>query len=455
MLDQKNRHSSSNIKKYMIVLISIFIPASIIINIYFFKVIDNISIESDLYQQIKNSKDLKADILPPKLYIVESYLILEQIANEHNSEKVQLLLERMQENRTNYFEYYKRWQTNMNDPVVSELLQDSNSYVTQFYQIYDEKIVPALKENDYKTMTTIINSEVIPLFEQHREIIDNMSDILEANNYNTENHAKSAANRSKMILLSVCILFLLTMIDLCLIIFKKVINIERTMVHSQDETELANERLETMVDGLRKFKHNYDNILASINGYVIRNDQEGLRLYLDEIIEEKAKNEMVNFFKLNFIKNPAVTGLIISKMLYAEGHGVEFILKVHSEVSEIAMKTSHLCEILGVLLDNAIEAAEESEEKRIYFSIEETDESFVFEIKNTVGLKPNKIKMFERGYSTKGENRGAGLSILKEMIGKYEYVLLNSTIADDYVEQDLIILKQAIMDKSTRFTDVL
>jgi len=446
---------SSNIKNYMIVLIVIFIIASVLSNIYFFKVIDNISIESDLYQKIKASKDLKADILPPKLYIVESYLIVQQIVNEKDAEKTNMLLEKMAETREDYFNYYDRWQNDIDDETILNLLASSNAYVTQFYQIYDDTFLPAAQKKDYQAMQQIANSKMKPLFEEHREIINNMSDILETSNSNIESNAQAFANQSKIILFSVYILSLLMILAISFIVLKKVTDIEKNIITSQHETEMANERLETMVEGLKKFKHSYDNILASINGYVMRDDHAGLKSYLDEIIVEKNKNEVVNYFKLDFIQNPAITGLIISKMLYAEGLGVEFVLKVRSEVSQINIKTSHLCEILGILLDNAIEAALESDDKKVYFKIEESEEAFVFEIKNSIRITPDRIKMFEKGWTTKGENRGFGLWIAKEIMEKYDHVLLNSTIDANFVEQDLLVLKKAISDNNTLFTDIL
>ena len=451
----KQRLRSASIKKYMILLIFIFITASLMINVYFFNVIDNISIESDLYQSIKESKDLKADILPPKIYIVESYLIVQQIVNEKDPQKAKLLLDKMEKTREEYLSYYARWVDSVKDQTILHYLVSSNEYVRQFYQIYDEEFIPAAMQQNGAVMQQVVNSQLRPLFEKHREIIDNMSDTLEANSTNIENNARSFAEHSKVILFCVCVLMLLLILFISFVTLKKVTDIETKIVTSQHETEMANKRLLTMVEGLKKFKHNYDNILASINGYVIQEDQAGLKLYLGEIIGEKAKNEMVNYFKLNFIQNPAVTGLIISKMMYAEGLGVNFVLKVRSEVSQIHMKISHLCEILGILLDNAIEAALESPEKQVDLKIEEAEDALVFEIKNSTARSPDQIKMFEKGWTTKGENRGFGLWIAREMIEKYDHVLLNSTITDHAVEQDLLILKSPSSDSSTYFTDVL
>ena len=435
-----------HIKTYMIVLIAIFIIVAILTNLYYFKAVHKISIESDLYRDVKDSQDLIADMLPPKLYIVESYLFVQQLVTEKDNGKIQDLLDKVNSARKEYGNYYARWQNDIVDEQILNLLTSSNDYVTKFFLIYDAEFIPALQRKDYSEMQRIANSEMKPVFEQHREIVDQMSVLLKASNQKIESNAKVFADQSQTILFCVFLISLFFILVISLIILKRVTDTEKSIMASQHETEMANQRLETMVEGLKKFKHTYENTLASIDGYVMRNDQAGLKDYLGEMIEEKNKNEMVNYFKLDFIKNPAVTGLLISKMMYAESLGVEIVLKIRSDVDNMMIHSSHLCEILGILLDNAIEAASLSEEKKVYCKIEESADAHIFEITNMVNALPDSVKMFEKNWSTKGENRGYGLWIAQEIVEKYDNVLLNTTVDDRYVEQDLLIFKEAETD---------
>ena len=446
---------SGNIKNYMIVLIVIFVIVSILTNVYFLFAINNISINSSLYQKIRSSKDLKADILPPRLYIVESYLTVQQLVNERDIGKIDKLLLDLDTAREVYFNYYDNWQENMKSGNVMELLESSDFYVRRFYQIYDESFILALERKDYPAMQEIANNQMKPIFEQHRDIINQLSSILEYSSSGIENDANAYAERSKLVLLSVYLISLFLILLISIIIFKKVSAIEKNIIDTQLEMKSANQRLETMVNGLKKFKHSFENTLGSINGFVIRDDNEGLRTYMDEIIEEKSKNEMVNYFKLDFIKNPAITGLIISKMIYAESQGVKFILKVRSEVNNIHIKLSHLCEILGILLDNAIEAAAESNDKKLSFKIEESEDAFIFEVGNSIKNTPDQVKMFEKNWTTKGENRGFGLWIASEIVNKYDNIILNTAIDKNYIQQDLLIFKETDISEATFFTDIL
>ena len=451
----KDRFRSESIKKYMIVLIVIFIVCSVLTALFFFRAVNSISIESDLYQKIKSSSTLKADIFPPTLYIVEADLLVQQVMSESNAEKRMVLLQKMEQSRVQYFTYYSYWKKNITDKTLSSLLDSSDVYVREFYKIYDDKFLPALFNNNIQAMQEIADTEMSPVFEKHREIIDKMSGIIEVSKTATEKDAKDYADRATIILLGVYILSIAIILAISMVVLRKVSVIEKDIVSSQHETEMANARLESIVEGLKKFKHSYDNTLASIEGYALRDDMPGLKAYLEEIIAEKSKNEAVNYFKLNFIDNPAITGLIISKMIYAEKLDVQFVLKVRTNAAGIAIKLSHLCEILGILLDNAIEAAAESGGKKISLKMEESEEAFAFEISNSTDAAPNQSRMWEKGWTTKDESHGYGLWMANELIAKYDNAVLNTTVEQHSFTQELIVLKRPSSLKETLFTDIL
>lgn len=446
---------SSHIKNYLAALIMIFVFVLALTNISFFQTINKISIESNLYQTIKESQELKADILPPKLYIVESYLIVQRMTTETDAGKMKTMLKEMEITRNEYINYYEAWKSKIQNEDVISLLTVSNAYVTAFYQIYDTEFVAAEQKSDYLAMRAIANDQMNPLFEDHRDIINQMSDLLEASNEKIEAGAKTVVDRSQMILLSISLVSLLLVLIISVVIFKKVLRIEEKIVDSQHETEMANERLEIMVNGLKQYKHSYENTIASINGYALQGDYTGLKKYLNEIIAQKSRSEAANYFKLDFIKNPALLGLLISKIMYAEEQGVKPVLKVRGDAAAVDIQTCHLCEILGILLDNAIEAARESKDKMVSFKIEESEEACVFEIKNSIDRMPDRVKMFEKNWSTKGENRGFGLWNAGNIIKRYENVILNTTVDQNFVEQDLIVLKKEKENPPTYFTDVL
>lgn len=107
------------------------------------------------------------------------------------------------------------------------------------------------------------------------------------------------------------------------------------------------------------------------------------------------------------------------------------------------MPIINLSRIIGILLDNAIEASEKIEDDpliRIAF-IKNEDDSVMFIIMNK--CKPDMPRvhtLFQENYSTKGKNRGLGLSNLKEITDATSNVLLDTTIDNNYFIQKVEIL---------------
>ncbi len=189
-----------------------------------------------------------------------------------------------------------------------------------------------------------------------------------------------------------------------------------------------NESLSNTLQELRRIKHDQNNHLSVLN-YMIQNKKcdEAIK-YISEI---SATINTINTAIYN-IKNVALFAIISSKMDMAESAGVRLDLKTLGVIDSIpAIKVSDLCEIMGIFLDNAIEAAQLSNKKTVDISIFCFDTHIDIKISNSCDKMPIMSMIKEDGYSTKGVGRGQGLAIVEKILGKYKTVL-NSTIFEDF-----------------------
>ncbi len=200
-----------------------------------------------------------------------------------------------------------------------------------------------------------------------------------------------------------------------------------------------NKVLDTIIKDLRRFKHNYNNILSVFGGYIKTKKWDEVERYYNEMCGNISKVSFLDNLSMANIKNAGVLWLIMDKYEYARETQVDFKVVTEGEISEIGMKMSEFCEVLGILLDNAIEAAGTSERKVVELFIRSMDGNVSFVIENATSEEVNVAKAYEEGYSTKGEGRGLGLSILKRIISKYENVMLNTQAETSRFRQELII----------------
>ena len=209
--------------------------------------------------------------------------------------------------------------------------------------------------------------------------------------------------------------------------------------HELEMQLFYNKTLDSLIIDMRKFKHNFNNIISVINGYIALNKYEELRLYLKEITSKGNSAFSFDNSELLKIKNAGLFGLIVSKLELAHEKDINMSFFAEDEINQINMNLSDFCEALGILLDNSIEAAVESQDKEVSFSINNSNNAIIFSVENSTNKKVEMNSLFQKGFSTRSEKRGLGLWILNSIANKYSNVHLNSFSFDKRFKQELIV----------------
>ncbi len=202
--------------------------------------------------------------------------------------------------------------------------------------------------------------------------------------------------------------------------------------------------MEKVNNRMRKFRHDYINILATMSEYLREDDLEGLKAYYHNNINPLKGHFETNSLKLNGIeklKVREIKGVITTKILSAQENNIEISVEVADEISSINMEIIDLSRVLGIIMDNAIEASLTVEDPMIQIAFIKTETSVLIIIMNKAPKNMPKLHtLFQEGFSTKGKNRGIGLSTLKEITDKTENVLLDTTIENQYFIQKIEVM---------------
>lgn len=202
-------------------------------------------------------------------------------------------------------------------------------------------------------------------------------------------------------------------------------------------------RIESINNEMRKFRHDYVNILTTLSDYIREDDMPGLRKYFNENIvpmKDKLKTRSIKMNGIEKLKVREIKGLITTKIIQAQEKRIPISIEVPDEIDRISMNTVELSRIIGIIVDNAIEASENLEEPLINIAFIDNEEAVTFIVMNKCSDDIPKIhELFEQGFSTKGDNRGLGLSTLKELTDSNENVLLDTVIENGYFVQKVEI----------------
>ena len=177
-------------------------------------------------------------------------------------------------------------------------------------------------------------------------------------------------------------------------------------------------------------------------GYVNTNDLEGLKGYYSQLAEDCQRVNNLTALSPNIVNNPAIYGLLVSKYHKSDELSITIQLEVFLDLNTIHMKIYEFTRILGILLDNAIEACTECEEKKINVTIRKdfnVDRQLLI-IENTYAQKDIDLdRIFEKAYTTKKNNTGIGLWEVRQILRKNKNLNLHTTKNDTYFRQQLEI----------------
>ena len=200
-----------------------------------------------------------------------------------------------------------------------------------------------------------------------------------------------------------------------------------TTTKKLESAEEYNKTLHILHDNVRGFKHDFDNIVTTIGGYIKTNDMEGLEKYYSQLQEDCSKVNNLYILNPDIINNPGIYNLLTTKYSEAEENGIKVNLTFLLDLNELHMKIYEFARILGILLDNAIDAASECDEKvlNIFFRNEARNNRNIILIENTYKDKDVDLnQIFNKGITGKENHTGLGLWEIRQLLKKNNNVNL-------------------------------
>lgn len=206
--------------------------------------------------------------------------------------------------------------------------------------------------------------------------------------------------------------------------------------------EEYNKTLTILHDSVRGFKHDFDNIVTTIGGYIRTNDMEGLKKYYLQLEDDCQKVNNLYILNPKLINNPGVYSLLTTKYHEAEEKGIKVNMTLLLDLNKLNMKIYEFTRILGILLDNAIDASSEYEEKiiNIIFRDDVRNNRQLVIIENTYKDKNvNTEQIFNKGFSGKENHTGLGLWEVRNILNKHKNLSLFTNKNEKYFSQQLEI----------------
>ncbi len=235
-------------------------------------------------------------------------------------------------------------------------------------------------------------------------------------------------NKLRVGLFSALLVFIAITMILCRDVYK--IIKENEVLEIQNKYNLI---LNEYIEKLRANEHEYKNHLNIIYSTLQVGNYDEVSKVIKQYIEDIRYKDTLT--KLMTIDNVILRALIYSKICEAEKVDVKIKYTINNSLKDIKISQSDMVIILTNLLNNAIEAAKESNEKLVELFIDEnysTNGKYIITVKNTVKdmNEVNITSMFKQGYSTKSSSRGYGLYNVQKIVSSNKGNILMETDND-------------------------
>lgn len=209
---------------------------------------------------------------------------------------------------------------------------------------------------------------------------------------------------------------------------------------------------EMIIENQRIDRHENKNTLVNIKSKLIdKSKRNDIIEYIDSILKEKTTFSKEKYAKLGYLPSNGLKGLFYYKIDHAENMGIKVSISIPKDVSKSLLYDlkgndyKELCKIIGVYLDNAIEASIISDDKNIGIEIYNRQDYVSVIISNSYCGEIDEVSINKTGYSTKGSGRGYGLSLVNKII-KSNPIFENETNVTPKLYIQKLTIKKSIND---------
>ena len=203
--------------------------------------------------------------------------------------------------------------------------------------------------------------------------------------------------------------------------------------------------LEGMQEEMRRFRHDYKNMMSGLYLTAREGELAKTHCFIQEMTEDfdsQIGDRIRQMGQLGNVCMTEVRGLLLTKLVQMQRDGTVCELEVMYPFRGTRCRITDLCRCLGILIDNAMEEVRGREDARVHIMISSQGGYTTFRVKNRLYHTVDVHEIWQRGYSTKGADRGLGLASYRKILADYEDVLTATAVQEGYFIQEFKVREQ-------------
>jgi methyl-accepting chemotaxis protein len=280
--------ASFSIRQRFLSLMIFFVTLVLIYGAWSFKTLHQLKVNGPVYNEVVQNKDLIADILPPPVYIIESYLVSLELS-QANTTEVTALKSRLDKLKAEYQTRIEFWRRQQLPAQFNSNLETANKAAEQFYQIAFNELLPARQAQ--QESSAIIN-KLRTHYQDHRNAIDQVVELANQRVQQTEQNAAAtitSASRGQWVLLILAVTLAMAVAFAVLgSILQPLHRLRDTMLNISDKKDLTLRLNLSGNDELARTATAFDNLLQHVQQmlHVLRDDASEVSLAASQMHQQ-------------------------------------------------------------------------------------------------------------------------------------------------------------------------
>lgn len=212
-----------------------------------------------------------------------------------------------------------------------------------------------------------------------------------------------------------------------------------------------NERFDDLYEYVQTMEESLDNEQMNIHEYknqlsVIRSmtNNKKIKDYIDSLVDECPDDAKWNT-ELKNLPKCGLKGLLHYKLACAAKKNLNVLITVSPDTAPVIKNLSleemkQLSRLVGIYMDNAMDAALDTEKKNVALEIYKIKDTVNIVISNSANIDESKVKMIgKKGFTSKGKGHGRGTYLAKKMLlHNKKFSASNSVVKDYYIVRIII-----------------
>ena len=209
-----------SVRSKLISMICFSIVSLASLGVLFVSAINEVKVSGPIYTAIAREMDLRSDILPPPEFLVETHLTVLQIEKALRADPSQIgaLTKNLDGLKHDYDDRQSHWKdalpasTPLEVQIRNGILTASNDPATKYFQILFDQFLPAVQQKDDQKANSVIDTELAPLYTQHKAAIEQLAGLTEKSQGLREQEAKQRITSRITLLIAVIVVSLALML---------------------------------------------------------------------------------------------------------------------------------------------------------------------------------------------------------------------------------------------------